>query len=107
MTAGRDRRIARMRLSSRSSSLPRRVVDFPDEITLLRVTSRRGNDRFTLHSCTQARQATLWVTIGFAERIAERFSLATEDDDDDDDKFAPQHTKKKRVQGRAARMRIF
>lgn len=41
-------------------------ADFRDEITLLRVTPRRGNDRFTLHSCTQARQATLWVTIGSA-----------------------------------------
>jgi len=53
-----------------------RSGDFRDEITLLRVTLRRGNGRFTSHSCTQARQATLWVTIGSAG--AERFSRRRE-----------------------------
>lgn len=83
-------------------SSPRRVVDFRDEITLLRVTPRRGNGRFTLHSCTQARQATLWVTIGFAGAspsdslsLFRLLSLAAENDDDDD-KFAPQHVEETR-----------
>lgn len=55
-----------------ASRLPVGSGDFRVKITLLRVTLRRGNGRFTSHSCTQARQATLWVTIGSAG--AERFS---------------------------------
>lgn len=83
MTAGRDRRIARMRLSSRSSSpAPTRSGLSRRNYPPAGDTASRSNGRFTLHSCTQARQATLWVTIGFAER----FSLAAEDDEDD--KFA-------------------